>query len=37
MDPKVELQHDHQNITYLYVLVPCTMFDNMLSQLVVGN
>jgi len=37
MDPKVEPQHDHQNITYLHVLVPCIMHDNMLSQLVVGN
>ncbi len=37
MDPKVEPQHDHQNITYLHVLETSTMHDNMLSQLVVGN
>jgi hypothetical protein len=37
MDPKVELQHDHQNITYLHVLVPCIMPDNMLNQLVANN
>jgi hypothetical protein len=37
MDPKVEPQHDHQNITYLHVLIPCTMPDNMFKQLAIGN
>jgi hypothetical protein len=37
MDPKVEPQHDHQNITYLHVLVPYTTSNNMLSQLALGN
>jgi hypothetical protein len=37
MDPKVEPQHDHQIITYLHVLVPCTMPNNILKQLAIGN